>query len=181
MTDKHKELQEIAIRWLYGVGCSVFAKEVPTKNGNADALGIRTRGKREVVYYLEAKVSKGDLNSEKQKMVYRTSIGDIEAWCGYHNPNYYRGLARSAGWESCAECLDAKSHIGDTGIDFYYLIISNNLKIPDDLYRGWGVINEEGRIIRKAKRMRREFDTKHLMESISHVLVYKVYGRLYIL
>ena len=42
MTETHKQLQDTAIRWLYQVGCNVFAKEVPTQNGIADALGIKS-------------------------------------------------------------------------------------------------------------------------------------------
>jgi hypothetical protein len=31
MKETHKQLQDIAIRWLCGIGCNVFAKEVPSK------------------------------------------------------------------------------------------------------------------------------------------------------
>ena len=50
--NKHKELCQMAIDWLYTRHCSVFANEVPTWNGIADAIGIITNGKP-TVYYVE--------------------------------------------------------------------------------------------------------------------------------
>ena len=78
MKEKHAQLQDVAIGWLYGVGCSIFAKEVPTQNGVADALGVKTRNGKDDVYYIEAKVSRSDLICKKQKVVYADATGTIE-------------------------------------------------------------------------------------------------------
>ena len=81
MTDKHKELCQTAINWLYKKNCSVFANEVPTWNGIADAIGVKRSPnydyeKQDVdfdntVYYIEAKASRSDLLCFKQKCVYK--------------------------------------------------------------------------------------------------------------
>jgi len=85
MTDKHKALTDRALWWLYDRGCSVYAKEVPTRNGIADALGIMTRQGQEKVYYIEAKASRSDLICEKQKTVYERSVnGHLKKRCEYH-------------------------------------------------------------------------------------------------
>ena len=143
--NKHCALQNTAIRWLYGIGCSVFAQEVPTKNGIADALGIRTREGSVATYYIEAKASRSDLICLKQKCVYR----------------------RSVEWK-------------DMGIDFYYLIVADGVRVEPELYPNWGVINESGEVIRRAKRMANTESATYLLEKIAHVLVYKVFGKLYI-
>ncbi len=65
-------------------------------------------------------------------------------------------------------------------VDFYYFIIADGVKFEDTLYEGWGVINESGEVIRKAKRMKKMDDTRGLMKAIAHALVYKVFGKLYL-
>lgn len=67
MTETHRQLQDIARRWIYGVGCNVLAKEVPTENGIADALGIKSG--KEDVYHVECKASRADLICKKQKLI----------------------------------------------------------------------------------------------------------------
>jgi len=68
-SDKHKELCQTAIKWLYQKGCSIFGNEIPTWNGTADALGIITNqrpyNKPDTVYYIEAKASRSDLLCRK--------------------------------------------------------------------------------------------------------------------
>lgn len=183
-SDKHKELQKTAIQWLYNKGCSVFAEEVPTQNGIADALGIVTRTEKHTIYYVEAKVSRSDLLCFKQKACYMRSIGAEEAQCFYHAFNkfpdlYGKDRAQDVS-KDCADCIRLREFQPDTGIDFYYFIVSDNLKIEDTLYPEWGVINEKGEVVRRAKRRSREKDSKVLIENIAHVLVYKVFGKMYI-
>lgn len=152
---KHKELQKTAITWLYERGCSVFAEEVPTRNGIADALGIRTRSGDEAVYYIEAKQSRSDLVCLKQRAVYLRSVASKAI--------FGEGLVME-----------------DTGIDFYYLIVSDNVIVEPSLYPEWGVIDERGKVIRKAKRMKRENHLQEQLQAIAHVLVYKVFGKMYL-
>lgn len=183
-SDKHKELQKTAIRWLYNKGCSVYAEEVPTENGVADALGIITRIGQERVYYIEAKQSRSDLLCLKQKSCYRRSVGDKEAMCFFHSVHKFPDLEgkdhKKEMSDSCEECIKLRSQ-RDTGVDFYYFIISDNIKIEDTLYPEWGVINEKGEVIRKAKRQKREKAVDKLVISIAHILVYKVFGKMYLL
>lgn len=195
-SDKHKELQHTAIRFLWSKGCSVFAEEVPTENGIADALGIQTRTEKCTVYYIEAKISRSDLLCLKQKSVYNRSIGDSKATCSEHNTIrqydiFYQKKKLSkedkqsifSQSNNCSMCnAIRKQHneiYRDTGIDFYYFIVSDNIKIEPELYPQWGVIDERGNIIRRAKRMKREKDSKSLIAAVAHVLVYKVFGKLY--
>lgn len=145
---KHDELQETAIRWLYKNGCGVFAKEVPTKNGIADALGVRKQNSRgDAVYYIEAKSSRADLICRKQKNIYRVAV---------------------------TECY------GPNGIDFYYLILADGVKIEPELYPKFGVIDERGYVVRRAKRFKREGDTSRIVYDLAHALVYRVHGKLYL-
>lgn len=168
MTEKHKALQETAIRWLYARGCSVFAKEVPTQNGVADALGIKMEpayrhdDEKGTVYYIEAKASRSDLICLKQKATYyRCFEGkntlNLE---GKYEPNH-----------------DAPR---DLGIDYYYLIVADGVKVEDALYPYWGVLNEKGEVLRKAKRFPRKGSFGRQVREVSHVLVYKVFGKLYL-
>jgi len=184
MKKKHADLQDVAIGWLYSRGCSVFAKEVPTGNGVADALGVMTRNGKEIVYYVEAKASRSDLICLKQKAVYARAVGATMAWCWQHDPGLYKTLFadksvdRTKGWESCEECKLVKDDQGDTGIDFYYVIVADGVRW-DDVYPLFGIINENGKVVRKATRMRRTGDAKQLIINVAHVLVYKAYGKLY--
>jgi hypothetical protein len=142
MTEKHKQLQDTAVRWLYEKGCSVYAKEVPTKNGNADALGIKTpRDRKETIYYIEAKASRSDLICLKQKRVYLRSVGTENQKCYYHT---FGGIdfPKQIPEAGCAECLKVNRERLDTGIDFYYLIIADGVKVEDTLYPEWGIISE---------------------------------------
>lgn len=184
MKSKHKELQEVAIRWLYATGCSVFAKEVPTMNGNADALGIKTLHGKDDIYYIEAKASRSDLICKKQKRIYANAIGVEDAWCWMHDPKMYRSMFegddRSKGWEDCDQCKKAKEGRGDTGIDFYYIIVAHGVKVEKALYPAFGVLDEDGNVLRKAKRMtRNERTNRDLIVAVAHVLVYKVFGKMY--
>lgn len=190
MSAKHKELQETAIRWLFDHNCSVFAKEVPTQNGNADALGIKTpRQGRATVYYIEAKASRSDLICLKQKQVYNRSVGAFrEETCYMHHmqrPRQDSFLAITQeeydeAMRNCEECKELRRKAGDTGVDFYYLIVADGVKVEDTLYPSWGVINERGEIIRRAKKMKREGEAHDLVKNVAHVLVYKCFGKLYL-
>lgn len=150
--------------------------EVPTINGIADALGLKkTKGD---VYYIEAKVSRADLICKKQRNVYRRSVGMYDVRCYCHN---FRmdGKTRD-GWEDCGECKRLAENSYDTGVDFYYVIVADGVVVEPSLYPMWGVLDQRGNVIRKAKRMKRATkDTKSVAEAIAHVLVYKVYGKLY--
>lgn len=153
MSDKHKELSLTAIHWLYNNGCTIFANEVPTRNGVADALGIKMEfdtgfEKIPTVYYLEVKVSRSDLICSKQKCCYLRSI----------DPAY------------------------KNGIDFYYLLVADGVTVEKEIYPNWGVINEAGKCIRKAKRIKKDnhFESRNLIIDVAHSLVYKVFGKLYL-
>jgi len=74
---KHAQLQDMAINWLYARG-PIFAKEVPTFNGVADAIGIKTQDGKNDVYYLECKASRSDLICLKQKAVYARAVGTYD-------------------------------------------------------------------------------------------------------
>jgi len=185
---KHHKLQNTAIRWLYSRGCSVFAQEVPTRNGIADALGIITRQGDERVYYIEAKASRSDLICKKQKCVYARSVRENKIHCPVHTLLQGKGYIKLYGEEKIkaeiAECdqCNAMPPVYDLQIDQYYLIVADGVKVEPELYPMWGVINEQGEVVRRAKRILRteDFDHKHYMEAISHVLVYKHFGKLYL-
>lgn len=183
-SDKHKELQKTAITWLYNQGCSIFAEEVPTNNGIADALGIRTRDDKHTIYYIEAKVSRSDLTCFKQKACYLRSTGNKDALCYYHAFNKFpdlMGVDRKMDVaKDCKDCEAIRSNSGDTGIDFYYFIIADGVKFEDTLYPEWGILNEKGEVIRRAKRRIREKESHSLIENVAHVLVYKCFGKLYL-
>ena len=143
---QHAILQNIAIYWLYGRGCSIFGQEVPVGYEIVDALGLKydEYGKHGTVYSIEAKASRSDLICAKQKGCYENSL---------HHPH----------------------------ADFYYLIVAEGITVEKELYPMWGVINCEGRVVRKAKRMipHENHDQFKLSRAIAHVLVYKVFGKLY--
>jgi len=183
MSDKHKQLQQLAITWLYERGCGIFGKEIPTRNGNADALGIKVVNgdKSGDVYYIECKASRSDLICLKQRACYLRSDGHGMERCYIHN---WKGVDEEVQKEkakTCDQCIKTKLHCGDTGIDFYYLVVADGVKVEDTLYPKWGVISENGKIIRKAKRMKRvERDNSEHLINVSHVLVYKVFGNMYL-
>jgi len=139
-SDKHKELQRTAITWLYNQGCSIFAEEVPTGNGVADALGIRTRDDKHTIYYIEAKVSRSDLTCFKQKAVYFRSVGlQDNVRCFFHTFRNIDGKKVQLYPETeltCPDCIRMKreKEVADTGIDFYYFIIADGVKFEDTLY-----------------------------------------------
>ncbi len=180
MKEKHAQLQDIAIRWLYGVSCSIFAKEVPTINGVADALGVKTLHGKDDVYYLECKASRSDLICKKQKAVYQIATGMVEKRCYIHSWKQLDSTLRE-GWESCDQCKELAESAGDTGVDFYYIAVADGVTVEPELYPMFGVIDGRGTILRKAKRMQRnERANRDLIVSVAHVLVYKSYGKLYI-
>lgn len=173
---KHQELCRMGIEWLYYRGCSVFANEVPTRNGVADALGIITRNEKRVVYYIEAKASRSDLIGAKQKRVYERSILDRERFCVRHS---FKQQREQNEHKDCEDCYGLNEPRNDTGIDFYYFIVADGVKVEKKLYPNWGVINKKGTVIRRAKNLKSERKTDWLIENIAHKLVYKVYGKLY--
>lgn len=180
MNTKHKDLQDVAIGRLYEFGCSIFAKEVPTENGIADALGIKTLHGRNAVYYIECKASRSDLICAKQKAIYKTAIGDFTARCYLHSYGDGKGGLMRPDNTGCPACEEMEAARGDTGIDFYYLIVADGVKVEDTLYPAFGVINEKGIIVRKAKKMKRdEAKVQKLIVAVAHVLVYKAYGKIY--
>lgn len=149
----HADLSRIGAMWLYRRGCQIFANEVPTLNGYADALGIKFNSNlpedKETVYYIEAKTSRSDLICAKQKRIYQQSI----------DPRFNQ----------------------KNGIDFYYLIVADGVLVEPSLYPEWGVIDERGVVIRKPKRIKySEKSYLNLTRTIAHVLVYKVFGKLYL-
>lgn len=175
---EHARLQNVAIGWLYNVGCSVFAQEVPTQNGIADALGVR----KSDVYYIEAKASRSDLMCRKQKIVYASATGMIKKYCYYHEygrntPTLFK--LKEASIADCQQCKMVEQMNADTGIDFYYFILADGVKIADDEYPMFGVLSSEGKVVRRAKRMKKKGDNGAVVVAIAHVLVYKVFGKLY--
>jgi hypothetical protein len=92
----------------------------------------------------------------------------------------FEGDERSNGWETCSRCIAVKKAKGDTGIDFYYVVVADGVKIEPSLYPMFGVIDERGTVVRKAKRMKRNdrVNREHIV-AVAHVLVYKVFGKLY--
>lgn len=181
MTETHKQLQDAAVRRLYSFGCHVFAKEVPTANGIADALGVNTRTKN--AYYIECKASRSDLICNKQRNVYKCAIGEEQTrGCYYHN--YDNGAFKNdpnRPQSECLACQDDEKLRGVTHIDFYYIMVADGLKVENTLYPMFGVLDAKGNIIRKAQRMRRlDKDNAATVEAIAHVLVYKAYGKIYL-
>lgn len=154
---KHDELCNTAIVWLHARGCQAFAQEVVTWNGIADALGI----KGDDVYYIEAKASRADLICKKQR--------GIDAW-----------IQRSKQVEAMGD--NPRAHWFRNDVDFFYFIIADGVKFEDTLYPDWGIINEHGAVIRRAKRQKKfaGIGVEKLLRAIAHALVYKVYGRLYL-
>lgn len=176
---KHAELQNTAIRWLYNNGCSIFAQEVPTQNGIADALGV----KKDTVYYIEAKASRSDLMCKKQKLVYEKAVGKLQELCHYHQFGRNSVAMFELKKESiadCYKCVEVVQRNADTGIDYYYLILADGVKINETEYPMFGVINENGSVIRRAKKMKKEQSNEHIIKNIAHVLVYKVFGKMYL-
>jgi len=165
--DKHKQLQEKAIEWLYRRRCSVFDTEVTTWNGIADAVGVITKIFKDTgsytSYYIEAKSSRSDLMCKKQKNCYNKTqeIDDNGKTIKDYSPYNY--------------------HDKYNDIDYFYFIIADGIKIDKDLYPTWGVIDERGKVIRRAKQMKKGRDCFELVNNIGHNLVYKVHGKLYLI
>jgi hypothetical protein len=64
-------------------------------------------------------------------------------------------------------------------------MVANNVTVEDDLYPRWGVINEQGIVVRKAKRMNKALGFraawyKDVVRVIAHSLVYRTFGKLYL-
>lgn len=116
--------------------------------GRADAIGLCRRKERDCIYLIEAKASRGDLLSRKQKAVY-------------------------------AQSLEAPAS------DFYYFILADGVAISDSDYPAWGVIDERGKVTRRATKMNPDHSrqagwrNKDISRLIAHTLVYRVYGKLY--
>lgn len=155
-SDKHKQLTRTALWWLYERGCSCFAEEVPTRNGIADALGVITRAGEQRVYYIEAKQSRSDLICKKQKGCYEQSLfGEVKYSYAYPVPQLH-------------------------DVDYYYLIVADGVKVEPELYPEWGVLDERGKVLRRAKRMRKADGIAQHVEAIAHALVYRHYGKMYL-
>jgi len=164
--EKHTQLQDIAIGWLYKNGCDIFSQECQLPNGDiADVVGVKHNGYRQhelvkgngqlewetkrldASYYIEAKASRSDLICRKQRKCYELSV--TRPVC-----------------------------------NFYYLIVADGIKVEDTLYPEWGVLNEAGEVVRRAKRKEipESINPKYLKSierSIAHSLVYRVFGKLY--
>jgi hypothetical protein len=66
-------------------------------------------------------------------------------------------------------------------LHYYYLIVADGVTVEPSLYPMWGVIDERGKVIRKAKRLTTAREHyRDLARDIAHVLVYKTYGKLYL-
>ena len=170
MNRKHAELQDVAIGWLYGKGCSVFAKEVPTWNGIADAVGVvtnqRAYQKPDRAYYIEAKASRSDLLCLKQKSCYKRTEGL---------------LLNSISKEKQVRFGMEVEFSYPNDIDYFYFIVADGVGVEPTLYPLWGVMDERGKVLRKAKKMKKINDTSlKLITDIAHVLVYKNFGKLYL-
>lgn len=169
MTEKHAQLQDIAISWLYQRGCSVFAKEVPTWNGIADAAGVVTNQRRytgkDTSYYIEAKASRSDLICLKQKACYKRTEGLYMKDVATENKLYF-----------------GEPHLWEypNDIDYFYFIVADGVTVEKELYPLWGVISEKGRVIRRATKLKKRKETLDLITEIAHVLVYKHFGKLYL-
>jgi hypothetical protein len=115
--------------------------------------------------------------------VYANATGTVEKKCYYHSMRLALdgSLMNPDGANECGRCHDLQKARGDTGIDFYYIIVAEGLTVEKELYPMFGVINHKGEIVRKAKRMiRNERKNRDLIVNVAHVLVYKAYGKLYI-
>lgn len=177
---KHDELCNTAILWLYAKGCYAFAQEVPTRNGIADALGVKRSGKP-AVYYIEAKASRSDLICQKQKAVYQRSIQEKPDRCWYHGTyGKMGGEVEPDAWKNCPDCKEMIDPQAFIDIDFYYLIVADGVLVEPELYPNWGVISESGKTLRRAKRYRTRGEFWRHYEAIAHVLIYKAFGKLYL-
>lgn len=73
-------------------------------------------------------------------------------------------------------------------VDFYYLIVADGVKVEDSLYPNWGLLDERGNLVRRAKRMKWRETGQHgikdqirwQLRNIAHTLVYQVYGKMYL-
>lgn len=167
----------------------MFANEVPTRNGIADALGVVTRPGSERVYYIEAKASRSDMICEKQRYVYARSVSPAMTRCTTHyallkDAHALDTYGRKHIEEEANACPDCyrRSISCERNIDFYYIIVADGITVEPELYPGWGVLDERGKVIRRPKRMQVSdaYDPKHYLEAIAHVLVYKVFGKMYL-
>lgn len=58
---KHKQLKQVALRWLQGTGCVAFACEISFPFMIVDACGVKSNGD---VYVVESKISNSDFKSD---------------------------------------------------------------------------------------------------------------------
>ena len=67
-------------------------------------------------------------------------------------------------------------------VHHYYLMVADGVNVSDNLYPFWGVINQSGKVIRKAKNLKpADLDFTRIMENIAHKLVYIAYGKMYLI
>jgi hypothetical protein len=163
---KHKQLETSAIAWLYKNGCDVFTTECRLPNGEvADALGVkRVRKPKKVVQ---------EDGSYRWEAEYTDSIYLIEAKASRSDLICYK------------QALCYRRSVRKPLCDFYYLIVASKVTVEDDLYPRWGVINEQGIVVRKAKRMNKALRFraawyKDVVRLIAHSLVYRTFGKLYL-
>jgi hypothetical protein len=163
---KHSELKDIAIRWLYNNGCDIFSQECPLPNGEiADAIGVkRIRKPRRGLQ---------DGESWRWETEWVDSIYLVEAKASRSD------LIRSK------QGLCYRRSLRKPICDFYYLIVADGVTVEESLYPRWGVINEQGVVVRKAKRMEKALDFrtvwyKDVVRVIAHSLVYRTFGKLYL-
>lgn len=149
MNLKHAELQTTAINWLYTRGCQIFAKEVPYNGETVDAIGMRPTDYRHIAFDIYAIEAKAS----------RSDLICFKQKCSY------------------------RASVERPAVDFYYLIVADGVAVEAALYPMWGVLSQDGVVLRKAKRIippvaAHEIRAR-LPHAIAHVLVYKVFGKMY--
>lgn len=109
---KHKQLKQVALRWLQRTGCVVFATEVSFGFlGIVDVAGLKSSGD---VYIVEAKTTTADLRNDGR---------------------------RRKNWKL----------MNTRDVDFIYYIVSDDVN-TSSLDDGIGILDENGRVVKKAKR-----------------------------
>ena len=125
----HKQLKQVALRWVQGVGCVVFACEVSWGwIGVVDVLGIKANGD---VYMLEAKASNADMRSDLK----RGKLYKIE---------------------------------NTRNVDFVYYIVADKVSVSG-LPEFIGIIDQYGRVKRRAVRRDRNSDMKQRLDEMGRM------------
>jgi hypothetical protein len=105
---------------------------------------------------------------------------------------YYLECKQSRADLICKKQKEADRYANDPGmmaiVDFYYYVLPEDVKIKPEEYPAWGVVNQEAKVIRRAKRMHRPFgggyfekreDAYHrLLVEFAHRLSMKAYGKI---